>query len=478
MSEETVVTRYVLGALVAPKRRNRGRCLAALLAVVTCSLVATTPLVRAEEGPSDSTDDGSDRPAYIGHWAYGRLDGANAALLGGHYEAALKFLDEIRAVVEKDRASRRREKVNAHERALMWQTYGYVYAAQERYADGLEAFENAIAEQGLPLPAELGVRSNLAQLYLGEGEYDKAIENFEIWFARTSDPTPEAHYMLAMAYALSGDKDSAVPHAEAAVEKSDAPQEGRLQLLSSLYFEKGRYTDVEVLLRQLLTHFPSKKYWMQLAAIYAEMGQYDLALAVQEAMFEQHLLSEHREYITLAQLHLNGGLPYEAARVLEAGLDAGIVEDTEEGWSLLATALLQAQEYALALAPLERAAAKSARGDGYVRLGEVYLGEEHWSEARKAFAAALAKGGLDDVGTVHVLMGIANASDQRFDEAKQAFVSAQKYPATAEMASQWIAHVDQQRELLKDEAEYARSRSEAHRENGENARYASVDDLH
>jgi tetratricopeptide (TPR) repeat protein len=451
------------------------------LAIVGIVTVTAASPARAEGEPASPPapqDEAAERPTSIGHWVYGRLDSANAALAAGNYEAALKSLDEIHAVVEKDRQSNRREKLNAFERASMWQTYGYVYSGQERYPEAIQAFETAIGEEGLPPAAELGLRSNMAQLYLGEGDYQKAIDNFELWFAQASDPTPEAHYMLAMAYALSGDKDKAVPHAEAAVAKSEGPQEGHLQLLSSLYFDHGRYQDVEELLRRLLTHFPSKKYWMQLAAIYAELGRYDLALAVQESMFEQHLLTDHREYITLAQLYLSGGVPYEAARVLEAGLDAGVVEDAEEGWELLASSYLQAHEYALALPPLERAAAKSSDGESYVRLGEAYLGEERWEDARRAFASALAKGGLDDAGEVHVLIGIADASAGRFEDAKQAFTAAQKYPATAEMGKQWIAHVEQQRQLAEDEAEHAKARASAGRTESNAARYSNVSAPH
>jgi tetratricopeptide (TPR) repeat protein len=448
-------------------------------ALALVSVVFATTLVTAAEPQTppaqEEEDDTSERTTSIGHWTYGRLDKANAALAEGNYGAALEALDEMHAVVEEDRKSKRREKLNAYERAMMWQTYGYVYAGQERYADAIQAFEQAIAEEGLPLSAELGLRSNMAQLYLGEGDYAKAIENFERWFARTPHPTPESHYMLAMAYALSGDKDSAVPHAEAAVAKSEGPQEGRLQLLSSLYFDQGRYQDVEVLLRQLLTHFPSKKYWMQLAAIYGELGRLDLALAVHESLFEQHLLDEHREYITLAQLYLNGGLPYEAGRVLEAGMDAGFVENSAESWDLIATSYLQAQEYAAALPALEHAAEKSGDGETYVRLGEVYLGEERWADARRAFAAALAKGGLDDVGTVYVLSGIANASEQRFDDAEHAFVAAQKFPQSAEMAAQWITHVKQQKQLVEDEAEHAKVRASGGGADPQPARYMHVD---
>jgi tetratricopeptide (TPR) repeat protein len=443
-------------------------CFVALLPGVAHAATETDPHAPAADVEVDET-----RPTSIGHWAYGRLDRANAALAEGDYERALAALDEMNAVVEMDRRSKRREKLNAYERGMMWQTYGYVRAGQERYPEAIEAFEHAIAEQGLPLAVELGVRSNMAQLYLGEGDYPNAIKNFELWFGLVATPTPEAQYMLAMAYALSGDKQSAVPYAEAAVASSEAPQEGRLQLLASLYFDQGRFEDVERTLRLLLTYFPSKKYWMQLSAIYAELGRYDLALAVQEAMFEQHLLTEHREYVTLAQLYLNAGVPYEAAIVLEAGLDAGAVEDAEEGWDLLAMSYLQAREYERALPPLERAASLAVNGRSYLRLGEVYLGEQRWADARNAFAAALAKGGLDDPGEAHVLLGIANASDQRFDDATRAFAAAESYPSTASMAKQWIAHVEQQRQLAADEAEHVNSRESD--SPGEPARYARAE---
>jgi tetratricopeptide (TPR) repeat protein len=376
-----------------------------------------------------------------GKWAFKRLQIAQDALAEGKMNEALAEMQG------------RLEKLSPNEKAIMWQTYGYAYSQQERYAQAAEAFEKCIATEGLPEPAILNTRFNLAQLYLVQEKYKKAIEQFEIWFAAAENPSPDAHYMLAAAYTQAEMISKALPHAKNAVAKSPEPKESWLQLLLSLHFQLKQYRDATGVLRKLIDRFPRKTYWMQLAAAYSELDDRKNALATMELAYEQDFLVAESEIMNLVQLYLFNLVPYEAAELLERELASGKVSSTSKNWELLANAWLHARERKKALQPLERAAELYDDGNLYARLGQVYVAEEDWANARRALAAALRKGKLRNTGNIHLMLGIANASDSRWEEARKAFVAAEKFEKSRKVAAEWITHVDEELTLKEYEKE-------------------------
>jgi tetratricopeptide (TPR) repeat protein len=365
--------------------------------------------------------------------AFRHLNRAHKALADGDYAACRTALDKLQ---------RDDEKLNDHERALMWQSYGYLHAAQEQYPAAVRAFERSLAGDGLPDAARRDARYNLAQLYLLQERYDDAIAMLTAWLEGADGSSPAAHFMLAMAYMQKGQSGEALPHARRAVAEAATPQESWLQLLLSLLLEQERYREALPVLEQLVARFPRKSYWMQLSAVHSELGNYRKALGALELAYVQNMLTADRELRTLAQLYLHNEVPYKAAKVLEQGLTEGTIPGDADAWELLADAWLLARERERAQAPLERAAELSESGRVYLRLAHVYLDREEWKSARAALAAALEKGRLEDPGDVHLLLGITNASEERWDEARRAFEAAERHPKTKEAAAQWLASID------------------------------------
>jgi tetratricopeptide (TPR) repeat protein len=440
-----------------------GRRLQILSAVIaaTVGLCVAPRLGAADEakqqpGPRPAPVLDDERPTLgqraqpIRDWAAARLEAAQKAMNEERFDDARALLDALDA----------RQSLNVNERAAGWRLLGALHASQENYEGAAAAFEKSIDSGGLAEETALETRYNLAQVYLMTGDYDAAIRHLEAWLAASPEPGPDAHYVLAMAYAHAGRRKEAIGYAEMAVEEMEKEHEGRLQLLAVLLYEEERYEEVLPLLQRLVVSFPKKTYWTQTVAVYSELERYEEALALQEAMYEQGLLSSSQEMILLAQLLLHNGIPFEAAKVLEDGLASGVVADSEQSWELLASSYLDAREYESAIRPLSRAAALAETGEAWVRLGQVELSRRNPEAARKAFDAALAKGGLDDPGRVWLLVGMVEASDERYEAAGQAFRKAAAYPAVADAAGQWLAHIDHEVALLEAEASLERDASE------------------
>ncbi len=387
-----------------------------------------------------------------GKFAFKRLERAQKALADGKPGEALVALNELKA---------RLEKLSEHEKAMMWQTFGYAYSSQERYPQAIGAFEKCLELEGLPPQSLINLRYNLAQLYLVEENFPKAIEHFEIWFKSAENPTADAHYMMAAAYTQAERPREALPYAKKAVAKASAPKEPWLQLLLSLHFRFEQYGDATGVLKKLIARFPKKQYWIQLAAAYTELDDKKKALATMELAEAQGFLSSRNEVRNLVQLYLYNDIPFRAAVLLEKAIGDGRLANDAKTQELLANTWLHAREREKATGPLERAAEMSDNGNLYVRLGQVHVAEERWGPARSALSKALSKGGLRDAGNVHLLLGIANASESRWEPARKAFSAARKYDKSAKSASQWLAHIDEELALDQYEADLERDAEEA-----------------
>ncbi|RMD86058.1 MAG: hypothetical protein D6815_00615, partial [Candidatus Dadabacteria bacterium] len=252
----------------------------------------------------------------VSEYAYKKLERAHKLLAEEQYEEASKVIEELA----------RRRGLSRHERALIEQTRGYIASSQGRYAEAAAAFERCLKLEALPEGAQLNTRYNLAQLYLALERYDAAIETLKRWFAETENPGPAAYYLLAVAYAQAGRREQALEPARKAVEKAKEPKEAWLELLLALYLERKNYERARPLLEQLVLRFPKKRYWLQLSAVYAELGRERDALAAMQLAYEQKLLDGDSELRNLARMYLYHEIPYQAARVLERGLAEGRIK--------------------------------------------------------------------------------------------------------------------------------------------------------
>ena len=368
-------------------------------------------------------------------WAYKRLERAFAALADERYDEVLEALDEMKP----------NHKLNSHESALMWQTYGYAYTNLEKYPEAADAFARCLAEDALPNAATLHTRYNLAQLLVMLERPKEAIAEFDQWFAAARNPSPTAYYMAAMAHMQNDDIEEALRDIDRALEIAQTPKESWLQLKLALHLKGEDYAAAEGPLLRLIELYPKKTYWLQLASVYSETGRHEKALTTLELVHTQGLLDQSSEYTALAQMYLYNQIPYEAAKVLQEGLDKKILARDPKNLQLLADSWLHARDRERALLPMREAAALAADGNVYVRMAQVLVEQERWGEARGALAAALEKGGLHHPGHASLLLGIANVNEQRWGEAEQAFATAAADEQTEKAAAYWLQHLASRR---------------------------------
>jgi tetratricopeptide (TPR) repeat protein len=249
---------------------------------------------------------------------------------------------------------------------------------------------------------------------------------------------------MGVAYYQLEDFQSAIAQSKRAIELSEEPREAWLRLLAALYSRAQEHTNAAPVLEELMLRFPKKAYWVQLSLIYGARENYRHSLAVQQVAYLQGLLTEDKELRRLARSYLYHELPHPGARVLEEGIEEGRIEADAASYELLANSWIAAREYERSLGPLRKAADLSEDGNLYVRLGQVHVQREQWTQAAELLQKAVEKGDLRDPGNAQLLLGIAYYNDERVAQARSSFARARKHDKTRQAAENWMAHIERQ----------------------------------
>ena len=146
------------------------------------------------------------------------------------------------------------------------------------------------------------------------------------------------------------------------------------------------------------------------------------------------------DYIEMAQLAIEQGLPGEAQAVLQQAFTKKVFKEQREidrAQRLLDSAKKQASDDRGTLA----SQAKGAKsGDAEVRLGFAYMSYGMNAEAIAAIQSGLTKGQVKNVDEANLMLGVANLRAGNKDAAKKAFAEVKTDPKLGRLASLWKLH--------------------------------------
>jgi tetratricopeptide (TPR) repeat protein len=262
----------------------------------------------------------------------------------------------------------------------------------------------------------------------------------------TDTPNANAYILLAQGYYQVKDYDKSLLNVQKAISMSEeagkVPKEQWYNLARYLYFEKNDTNNTVATLEELLKYYPKKEYWVQISHMYGEQKKERKQLAAMETAYVQDMLEKGNEQVTMAYLYLNADVPYKAAKVMDKGLKNESVEGKSKNWDLTGNAWRQAQELDRAIPAMERAAAKSNKGELYARLGNVYLDNDDFKSAITAINKGLSRGGVKRPDTARLVLGMAYFNTQQYDKAREAFEAASRDERSADYADQWVSYMD------------------------------------
>ncbi len=417
-----------------------------LVWVITAALllcgIGLTGRVAAQEGESSAADQPTKQTGAMSEKVYRRLAEAQELADKEDYNGAQRILDEIKAS----------PKLTPYETAQLYNFYGYIFYARERYKDSISAYETVLRQEQIPQGLKDSTRYTLAQLYFTIENWPKAIELINEWLKTAQNPGPEPYILLASAYYQQEKWNQMIPPIEKAIQiardRNQAVKEQWWLLLRVPYYEQQNYKKVRDILEILVAQWPKKEYWTQLSAMYGELGQDAKQLGSYESAYDQGLLTRNSELVQLAQLFLQAEVPFKAARVLEKGMEAGQVEKSMENYRLLSQAWTLAMDDARSVPPLEKAAGMSNDGDLDVRLANNYLNLSRFDQCIKAANSGIQKGRLERNDLAYMVLGMCQFERDQLEPAKTAFRKAAQDKRSAKSAQNWITYIEREQERL------------------------------
>lgn len=120
---------------------------------------------------------------------------------------------------------------------------------------------------------------------------------------------------------------------EEAEKSGGKPVEGQLRILHSVALKQKDTPAYEKILEKLVVNYPKKEYWADLLSRVYNKPEFPerLMIDVRRLRISLELASDAAEFVTLAQMAMQAGLPMEAKKVLDEGYAKGFIkaEDTE-----------------------------------------------------------------------------------------------------------------------------------------------------
>ncbi|MGQ0619179.1 MAG: tetratricopeptide repeat protein [Panacagrimonas sp.] len=383
-----------------------------------------------------------DRPPVLRELAFKKLGKARELAEAKKFEEALSQLERLRD----DR------RANDYEKAMAWSVSAYCLHELNRTDEAQKAYGQVLEQTLIPESLRVATLYSLAQTYMLSDDWKNATATLEQWFALQKEPSAGAYTLLGQAYYQQKDFARARVPMEKAIEigrrRGEKIKENNYLLLRAIYFGEKDYARLSEVLKNLVIDYPRKEYWLQLAAVYAELDQPLKQLAAMEYAFDQNYLGTAAEYTSLAQLLLANDVPLRAARVIEAGIESKLLEPEPNNYRLLADAYVLAKEYSKAVAALEKAVEKSQEPQMHLRLAQLYMENAQYQQAARAAEEALAGGKLERPDIAHIVAGLSLYELRKLGEARASFDKAAIDERSRAMAQQWQQFIDREQARL------------------------------
>ena len=342
-------------------------------------------------------------------------------------------------------------KFTGTDRAKMFYYQGYIYFSMEDYGRAEAAYKDLIAEPDSNDQEVLGALYSLSQLAYISEDYRKSVDYLLQWFDLEEIPSSDAYALLSMTYYQLEDFVSSQQNIDTAIEMQEArdipikvavlddegnetgemietgetvkgvAKENHYLLKMALYSELKMDLYVLPIVEKLAENYPKKKYWTQLSALYGQEERQLDQMGALEAAYDDRLLDKQREFTALSQLLFMFENPRKAAKVIEDGLNQGIVKQEEKTLKAAAQYWHASRELEKAKPYYKKAAKASKEGELYIFLGQVHFGLDEFSEAEEAIKSGIKKGKLKDEAAAHMLLGQINFENQKWESAIVSF---------------------------------------------------------
>ncbi len=321
-------------------------------------------------------------------------------------------------------------------------------AAAQRAGDlatTISALESIHSKTG---GAEAGqVAEQLASAYAQQKNNAKASEWLNKAIA-SGNNGPSVRQLQSYLQSTSGDYGAIARDAGAAVAAAEQagrrPEEGDLLRLADAQQRTGNMNGYVASLEKLLLSYPKKDYWnAYLSRLPRKPGFADrYALDVLRLKLASSTLTKTEDFMEMAQLSMQAGLPTEALRVTEQGYKSGAMGTGAEASRHQRLRDLATKEQAAATAKLAGQATEAEgfkEGDGLVKVGASYAALGEVDKGIALIQKGIAKGNLKRAEEAKLRLGLAQLQSPSSKAAGvQTLRGVKGTDGSAELAKLWL----------------------------------------
>jgi len=364
--------------------------------------------------------------------------------------AEAKQYSEAEVILNEMISTEGKRALNSYELANVYNLFAFLRYSTEDYKGALDNYRKVVAQPDIPLAMEINTKKTIAQLFFVQEQWQQGVNALLEWFELSEKPDAGSYVLLSQGYYQLKDYDKALQNVVTAIDMYEAagklPKEQWYNLARFLYFDKGDTDNALATLTVLLKYYPKKQYWVQASHLYGEKKEDAKQLAMMETAYEQGMLDKSTDLVTMAYLYLNAEVPFPAARVMEKGFKAELIEEKSKNYELAGSAWRQAQETQKSIPMMEKAASKSDDGELYTRLGNVYLDGDQFQQAVDAINKGLSKGGVKRPDQARLALGMAYFNLGDYTAARKVFRVAAKDDRSKKYANQWLKYIQSEQE--------------------------------
>ena len=318
-----------------------------------------------------------------------------------------------------------------------------------------KSFDALKASGKLPAADQVRMLESLTGAFYRAKDYGKTV----VWGKRylaEGGTNGQIRSLLIQSQYLSGDYAGATKELVVEVQGDEragrAPAEDRLKLLlnaAQRINDNGSYV---MAMERLVTYYPKKEYWSDMLGRVQRKPNFSdrLALDTYRLMLATGSMRNANDYMEMAQLAVQAGLPGEGKQVVDKGFAAGVLgagapTEADRHRRLKDLVAKRTEEEKKGMAARQTEAVASKNGNDLVDLGfsQVFVGEPKAGIA--LMEQGIAKGGLKRADDAKLHLGIALLMAGQNARAQTAFKTVTGNDGTGDLARLWALVARQQK---------------------------------
>lgn len=320
-------------------------------------------------------------------------------------------------------------------------------AAAQRAGDfptTIQAFEAVMASGKVAGAEGAQIAESLAFAYSQQKDWARTGQ----WIQKAQSlgsTSPQLKQLQSYVQSQSGDFAAIGRDAAAAIEAAEKagrkPDEADLLRLADAQARSGNTSAQAATLEKLLINYPKREYWTATLGRLPRKANFAdrLGLDVLRLRLATGNLSKAEDFMEMAQLSLQAGLPAEAVRVVEQGYKAGALgkgAEAERHKRLQDLAVKKAAEQKAAIDGQATEAAAQKSGDDLVKVGYAYASMGQADKGIALIEEGIAKGGLRNAEDAKLRLGLAQLGRDRA-KGVRTLQSVKGTDGTADVARLW-----------------------------------------